>query len=161
MQNPSKIAELSTSERFSRLWQSLSHNQRRFAVAMLECNTKAEAAKAIDLKPDTVYRWGDEVDEVIDLMTLSAQETAVSMLTQALHKAVMVKLAGMDEKDAKIRQDAASEIIDRVLGKAMQRSEVSGPDGGAIEVRQKPDLSRLTDDELDALAGLQKRLDSD
>ena len=104
---------------------------------MLECNTKKEAAEAIDLQPDTVYRWGDVVDEVIDLLVEDAKATAVGMLTSALHKAVMVKLAGMDEDDARIRQDAASEIIDRVLGKATSKTELTGADGGPVVVSAK------------------------
>lgn len=163
--NPSEATENSTSERFSELWQALNHNQRRFAVAMLESSTKAEAAEAIDIKPDTVYRWGDEVDECIDLMIGNAKDSAVGMLTSALHKAVMVKLAGMDEDDPRIRQDAASEIIDRILGKATQRLEASGPDGGPMEVQ----TVELTDDEratriaaiLDAARARRDRQDGD
>ena len=131
-ENPSKTTEQSTSERFSELWQALNHNQRRFAVAMLECNTKAEGAEAIDIKPDTVYRWGKAVDEVIDLMIGDAKDTAVSILTSALHKAVMVKVAGMDADEPRVRQDAASEIIDRALGKASQPLAVTGKGGGDL-----------------------------
>jgi len=132
-QNPSTTTEQSTSERFSELWQALNHNQRRFAVAMLECNTKAEGADAIGLKPDTVYRWGKAVDVVIDLLIRDATTSAVGILTSALHKAVMVKIAGMDDDDTRVRQDAASEIIDRVLGRASQPLEHTGKDGGPIE----------------------------
>jgi len=116
------------------LWQALNHNQRRFAVAMLECNTKAEGAEAIGLKPDTVYRWGKAVDEIIDLLIGDAKETAVGILTSALHKAVMVKVAGMDEDEPRVRQDAASEIIDRVLGRASQSLALTGKGGGPIVV---------------------------
>lgn len=132
-QNPSEITEQSTSERFSELWQALNHNQRRFAVAMLECNTKGEGARAVGLKPDTVYRWGKNVDEVIDLLIGDAKTSAVGILVSALHKAVMVKVAGMDEDDPRVRQDAASEIIDRVLGKVSQPLEHSGPGGAPVE----------------------------
>lgn len=142
-QNPSEITEQSTSERFSELWQALNHNQRRFCVAMLECNTKAEAAEMIDIKPDTVYRWGDEVDETIDLMVSDAKEAAVGMLTGALHKAVMVKLAGMDEDDPRIRQGAASEVIDRVLGKATQPSEIKGEIAHTIPSRIERALGKI------------------
>jgi len=133
-ENPSKTREQSTSERFSELWQALSHNQRRFAVAMLECNTKAEGACAIGLKPNTVYGWGNTVDEIIDLLIGDAKETAVGILTGALHKAVMVKVAGMDDDEPRVRQDAASEIIDRVLGRASQSLALTGKGGGPIEM---------------------------
>ncbi|MBD3354308.1 MAG: hypothetical protein GF364_22690 [Candidatus Lokiarchaeota archaeon] len=142
----SLATEPSISERFSELWQALTHNQRRFAVAMLECNTKAEAAEAINLRPDTVYRWPDAVDEVVDLMTLDAKESAVSMLTSALHKAVMVKLRGLDDGDVKVRQDSATEIMDRVLGRAKQTSEITGEDGGALVIQYINDWRNSGDD---------------
>jgi hypothetical protein len=43
-----------------------------------------------------------------------------------------------------------------------QQREISGPDGGPVEVKgPKVDLSELTDDELDTLAAIQERLGGD
>ena len=108
-------------------------NQRRFAVAMLEHGTKKEAAKAIGLEPNTVYKWG-VVDEVVALMSNDIVNKTIDMLSSAATKAAMIKLAGLDSDSEKTRQDAASEILDRVLGKPKQRQEVTGKDGDSINI---------------------------
>jgi hypothetical protein len=128
-----EITDKSISEAdFQRLWAVLSHNQQRFAVAMLECPTKKEAAIAVGLEPDTVYRWNGETDVVIAYMRDRARDAAFGVLESAVVKAATIKRAGLDSNDEKMRQDVASEVLDRVLGRATQRTEVSGPDGGPI-----------------------------
>lgn len=123
MTNNKQTTGKSISERFIEVWGLLSHNQRRYVVAMQECTTKKEAAAAIDLEPDTIYRWPALVDEAVSLLNGNVRESAVQMLTHSLTKAAMVKITGMDSDDEKIRQGAASEILDRVLGKAVQPIE--------------------------------------
>jgi len=68
----------------------------------------------------------DIVDQAIDLLLANAKDSAVDMLTSALARAVMVKLAGLESEDERVRQDAASEVIDRVLGKATSKTEITG-----------------------------------
>lgn len=51
---------------------------------------------------------------------------------------------GMAKAAVKGRVDAAHEIADRVEGKARQTLEVSGPEGGPL------DLQFMTDEQLDA-----------
>jgi hypothetical protein len=131
----SEIQEKSISERFSVIWAQLNHNQRRFVVAMQESSTKREAATAIELEPDTVYRWPSIVDEAVELMALNIKDAAIDILANATAKAAMVKLAGLDSANEKIRQDVATEILDRQLGKPLQKSELTGQGGGPIETR--------------------------
>jgi len=119
---------------FRALWQKLDHNQRRFAVAMLDSKSKKEAAEAIDLKPNTVYGWNGDVDAVVEMMQEQQREAVLEILENEAVKAAMVKVAGLDSFDEIRRQDAATEILDRVLGKPTQRNEVSGPDGGPVVV---------------------------
>ena len=133
-----EITEKSISERFSEVWRELSHNQRRFVVAMRQCSTKAEGAKLIQLEPDTVYRWPALVDEAIDLMDDSIKDASVEILSFAAAKAAMLKVGGMDSDDEKVRQDSASEILDRVLGRPQQAIKHEGTgEGGAIIVEQR------------------------
>lgn len=120
---------------FKRLWGGLSHNQQRFAVAMLECPSKKEAALAIGLEPDTVYRWGNEVDSAVAYMRDKARDAAFGVIESSVVKAATIKRAGLDSSDEKMRQDVASEILDRVMGKATQKQEVTGPDGAALVIR--------------------------
>jgi len=93
---------------------------------MRECTTKAEGAKLVNLEPDTVYRWPEMVDTAISLMDAQIKNTTIEILAEAVAKAAMVKIGGMDSNDEKTRQDAASEVLDRVLGKATQGIELGG-----------------------------------
>jgi len=120
---------------FRALWQKLDHNQRRFAVAMLDSKSKKEAAEAIDLKPNTVYGWNGEVDAVVAMMQEQQREAVLEILENEAVKAAMVKVAGLDSLDEIRRQDAATEILDRVLGKPTQRNEVTGKDGEPLTVK--------------------------
>jgi uncharacterized protein YecA (UPF0149 family) len=119
-QNNSEVQEKSISEQFAEIWRKLGYNQRRFVVASLEFPTKKEAALAIGIEPDTVYRWPNIVDKAIELAHEETRETAIGMLAESLTKSVMVKIAGLDSDSEKIRQDVATEIIDRLLGRAAQ-----------------------------------------
>lgn len=120
---------------FSALWQQLDHNQRRYAVAMLDSKSKKEAAESIGIKPNTVYNWNDKVDIVIAFLQDQRRDAVMEILIQEAVKAAMVKVEGLSSFDEIRRQDAATEILDRILGRPTQRSEVSGPDGGPLTVR--------------------------
>ena len=120
-----------------RLWGKLTRNQQRFAVAMLESPTKKDAALAVGLEPDTVYRWPDEVDEVIDHLIHNAADSAYEILEESVVKAAAIKRAGLDSEDEKMRQGVSSEVLDRILGQAMKRQEISGPEGAALEIITK------------------------
>ena len=110
---------------FSDVFKKLSKDQLRFVVAMQECNSKKEAAKMIGLNPNSVYNWGDEVDEAIMALALDITQSAREMRKKALAKAVAVKLAALDSDDERIRQAAATEIIEAELGKAKQAMDLT------------------------------------
>jgi hypothetical protein len=119
-------------EEFTRIWDGLSHNQRRFVLAMLDCNTKKEAAEHIGLIPDTVYRWPKTVDLAIDMVLNHAREAATSVLRDNLLRAALVKVGGLDSDDEAIAQKTATEIIDRELGRAAQSMKLSAGDGAPV-----------------------------
>lgn len=114
----------------------LSDSQWRFVTAMVENPTysKKDAAAHIGITSDTVYRWPKYVDEAIEQARRDVHEAARSMRRQAVLKAIAVKLALLDSEDESVRSKAATEIIEWELGKAIQRSEHTGADGGALEI---------------------------
>ena len=119
---------------FLALWRQLSHNQRGFVVAMRECHNKTEAAEAIGLTPSTVYRWPGIVDQAIALMDWHVKDAAVQILADAVAKAALVKVGGLDSEDESVRQDTASEVLDRILGRATQaiKHEGTGPENEIV-----------------------------
>jgi hypothetical protein len=140
------MEEKSTSEvNFGRLWQQLTHNQRRFAVAMLDSPTKKDAAIACNLEPNTVYKWNGIVDDVVEILLDRAADSAYEILRGQVVKASMVKVAGLDSSDEKMRQAVAEEVLDRVMGKPTQRQEVSGPGGGPLAVEHDIDRDTIAE----------------
>jgi len=119
-----KPTEKSTSSRFAEIWAQLNHNQRRFVVAMLDAPNKKEAAEAIDIMPDTVYRWPPIVDEAITLLGRDIRNSVVEIISSGAAKAALVKLAGLDSDSEQTRQSVASEILDRMLGRAISHMDV-------------------------------------
>lgn len=118
---------------FAELWEQLSPLQRRFVVAMQEHPTKKEAALAIEISPNTVYNWPSVVDDTIAFMTNNIALATLGILQANATKAAMVKAAGLDSGDEKIRQDVATEILDRNLGKPKQ--QVANADSGEFVIR--------------------------
>lgn len=114
----------------------LTDNQWRFVTAMVEnpSFSKKAAAEYIGLKPETVYKWDSYVDDAIERARHNVHEAAVASRKQALLKAIAVKRALLDSDDENVRSKAATEIIEWELGRASQRQELTGQDGGAITI---------------------------
>ncbi len=115
----------SSFDTFLGLWQQLNHNQRRYVVIAGEYKTKKDAAEALGLKPQTIHSWPPIVDTAVRLHQDQQIEAARAILHEAVSKAAMVKIAALDSDDNKTRQDAASEVLDRILGKPTQHQEVN------------------------------------
>jgi len=117
---------------FAQLWNELTPTQRRFVVAMTEYPNKKESAEAIGIAPQTAYNWNGAVNEAVAFVRENVALATLGVITANAAKAAMVKSAGLDSDDERIAQAAATEIIDRILGRPTQRSEVTGKDGEPI-----------------------------
>jgi hypothetical protein len=137
--------EKSISERIDEIVARLSKDQLRFVVALQEYPNKKDAAEAIGLKPDTVYRWNGQVEEAARLIALERLEAAKAIRRNALIKAVMVKIAGLDSEDDALRQKTATEIIDWEMGKAGQSVDVTSGGEKLNLIRVSWDADNHTD----------------
>jgi hypothetical protein len=131
MTEPQNNPQKSISDELTQILSALTVDQVRYVVARMDYPTKGEAAAAIGLKRDTVYRWPDEVERAVELMAADALESARAIRRRNVIKAMAVKVKGLDSSDEKIRQSAATELIEWELGKAAQ--PITGKDGGAVE----------------------------
>ena len=120
---------------FAEIWHKLTTNQRRFVVAMQEHPTKKEAAESIGVQPQTAYNWNGDVDAAVDFMRNNIALATLGIIQANATKAAMIKAAGLDSGDEKIRQDVATEILDRNLGRSTQRQELTGADGDALRIK--------------------------
>ena len=116
------------------VFELLSDNQMRFVTAMVDnpSFSKKEAAEHIGLNPDTVYRWGSIINDAIEQARVDAHKSALEMQKNALIKAMAVKIALLGSEDESIRSRVATELIEWQLGRATNRTEHTGADGGAM-----------------------------
>lgn len=123
-----EATEKSISERIDDLLRQLSVDQLRFIALRQEGMSKKDAADALGIPPDTMYHWPKVVDDALKLTQLNAAATAIEMRKQSVVKAMLVKRSGLDSNDERVRQNAATEIIEGVLGKAEQtvKGDVAG-----------------------------------
>lgn len=151
------MVEKSSSDRLNEVIAQLTPNQLRFVVARQNFTSDKEAAEAIDLAPSTVYKWKPNtcVKEAIQLMAEDITSVAAAIRQRNLAKAMMVKVAALDNDDISIRQKAATEIIEWEMGKPAQKVDAThqgtGP-GGKIEVKHS--VEDATADILSKLAGI-------
>lgn len=109
----------------------LSVDQVRFIVSRQGYLTDKEAAKSIGIRPNRISQWkyaGVPIDEAVRLMAADGLTIALHVRKRSVAKAMMVKVAGLDSEDGKLRQGVATEIIEWEMGKAAQPtdSQVSG-----------------------------------
>lgn len=117
---------LNHSEKLQEVLNTLSPNQVRFVIAMQEFKSKKDAAASLGIPYPTVLGYPKEVDTAIRLLNEDRVSFALLMRRQALVKAMQVKLSGLDSNDEKIRQAVSTEILENELGKALERTEISG-----------------------------------
>jgi hypothetical protein len=113
----SKLPIAEPSERFYEIWKTLTDIQRRYVLARTTHANKREAALALGLRPDTVYHWPPEIEEALALLLADVLQAAWSELREAAARAARIKTEGLTLEDDRLRQQAATEILDRVLGR--------------------------------------------
>jgi len=105
--------------------------QCKWVMARLATKTDREAAKRVNVHPTTVSRWDNkaELDRAVNLLLKEPREAALAILTDAVVDAARIKVSGLGSGG---KQQAATEILDRVLGKSTQRLEHAGSEDNPI-----------------------------
>jgi len=114
----------------------LTMDQIRFVVARQETLSDKEAAEAIGMKPKAISNWkqnGVPLDDASRLMAISILESAHHILERNVMEAALVKIAGLRSENDVIRQKVATELLDRIMGKPLQKQEITGRDGAPIQ----------------------------
>jgi hypothetical protein len=124
-------------DRLKETLSGLSMTQIRFVIARLETKTDKEAAEVIQISPATVKSWNSDgsktkIDQAVDLMRVDGMITALEIRRRNLAKAMAVKVSGLDSDNEKIKQDAATEIIEWELGKAPNVVKGDQDDGSIL-----------------------------
>lgn len=108
------------------LWPELTPSQKKFVVAFQRHTSKADAAEEVGLAAQTVYNWPDKVNKAAELFSDATASLAMQELEEALVEAAMVKTQEIrDPGSTKERQQsAASDVMDRVMGKPTQKQDI-------------------------------------
>ena len=126
--------EQSDTERLRDILPELNPNQLRYLSIRHYCSSDKEAAKRLGISEQTIYKWDRIVKEALVLMIREAVLLAHETLKASLPNAAFVKVEGLQSEDERLRQSVATEILDRGLGKATQRTEIYEPDNSPIVI---------------------------
>lgn len=117
-----------SSDQFQAVCDQLTIDQLRFVTARMNVSTDKEAALAIGVEPRTISEWkraGVPIDEAVKLLIHDGLVLSRTILRRSVAEAAAVKRAGLYSDDEKVRQSAATEVLDRELGKAVQPQAVT------------------------------------
>ncbi len=115
---------------------TLTEEQLKFVGERLSCRTDAEAADRCGLPQRTVYGWDNkqDVNEAVRLARMDGLNVARERLRRMVGRALDVLDTEMDGKRRNSRPlDSAKEVLDRAGLVVVQKTEISGRDGGPIE----------------------------
>ena len=117
-----------------------------------------DAAETMGVSPETISRWENkaDVDDALRLMRLDGVIVAGEILRQHVPLAANELANQVAHRNVTIRHKAATEILDRAMGKAITRAEISGPDGRPIETKDadSPEHNRAISSLADAIGAL-------
>jgi len=119
----------------------LSPNQIRFVVSRLDYDSDAAAARALDLDPTTVSKWPERelIRRALSLVALDSISGIKAVIERNGVKAALVKVKGLDSEDESIRQRAALEIINLLIGDAKKTIDLTSGGQKIIISLKQPD----------------------
>lgn len=107
----------------------LQDKQLAYVLSRAKSVNIAEALRNAGLGKNVYYKWTDEEREHLEEVAYRLQREqavqAIITLQDAAKQAAEVKVSGLKERDARVRQSAATEILDRTIGKATDKLDVT------------------------------------
>lgn len=121
-------------------------DQLRYLAARPYVRFDKDAAEQIGVSPITISRWKNraEIDRAVSLIAADGILVTSEILRRHLPQAAQVIIKQLDSRNPMMQHRAAVDILDRAMGRAVQRSEISGPGGKPIETK---DVDGVTDEE--------------
>lgn len=122
------MADQGLSTKINDLLADATPEQRKWVAARVQLRSDAEAARKIGVRAETVCRWQNKtrLDQAVAELTTDACLGARFVLADAVLDAAKVKVEGLRSSKEQIQQDAATEILDRGIGKVGQPIEFRG-----------------------------------
>ena len=116
-----------TSTRLDEIKAQLSADQLAFLAERVLCRTDKEAAANLNFGYSTVLSWPEKpiINEAVRLILADGVDVSRGILRRALADAARVKVDGLKARGVGVKQAAATEILDRFLGKPKQSIEAT------------------------------------
>ena len=109
-----------------------------YVFARSEVDTNEEACKRSGVSHAKFYGWPIETRNYLNSLAIELKKAtafkAKMILSEATEKAANIKVSGMNSSNEHIQQSASTEILDRMLGKPTQKTELSGPKGQPVTI---------------------------
>lgn len=104
-------------------------------------NTDSAAYRAAGISKSVFYKLDATERERLNALAVQLRRARVLQAELALRRAVVeaatVKVAGLQNRDPRVRQAAATEILDRTIGKPITRADITS--GGERIVLKWPE----------------------
>ena len=121
-----------------------------YVLERAEVSTDKDGYTNAGVSKPTFYRWSTETREHLNKLALELKlEVALKaklVLRAATKEAAETKVNGMKSRNEHVKQSAATEILDRMLGKPLQQTKMDIVQAGQVTL-YLPDNKR--DDEED------------
>ncbi len=121
-------------------------DQLRYVAVRPYVGFDKEAAEKIGRSVTTVSKWKNKaaIDRAAAMVAAEGVLVTSVLLQRHLPQAAQEMIEQLGNRNVAVRHKAAVDILDRAMGKATQRIEATGKDGGPIETK---DIDGLTDEE--------------
>lgn len=107
----------------------LQDKQLAYVISRAKSVSTAEALRNAGLGKNVYYKWPEEEREQLEEISFRLQREqavqALLILQDATKKAAEVKVEGLKSRDEKIKQNVATEILDRTVGKASDKIDIT------------------------------------
>jgi hypothetical protein len=116
----------------------LQDKQLAYVISRSKSVSTAEALRNANLGKNVYYKWTEEEREYLEEVAYKLQREnavrAMMILQDAAVKAAEVKVSGLNDRDSRIKQSVATEILDRTVGKSTDKLDVTSGGEPIVQV---------------------------
>ena len=131
----------------TKLSQIVDDSKLNYVLERSEVNTDKDGYVNSGVGKQVFYKWPKETRAELNKLALALKlETALKaklVLKAATKEAALVKVGGMKSKNEHVKQSAATEILDRMLGKSMQNIKEEVNKKVEITITRNPEDGHL------------------
>lgn len=121
-----------------------------YVMARSRCNNDSQGIREAGISRATFYQWPTEerekLNQIAQMLKRDTALKALNIIQKASEEAAKVKVEGLKDRDHRIRQAASTEILDRSIGKSMEKLDLTSG-GEPIKPIEVIEIIKHKDDE--------------